>query len=267
MDAAIIGFAVGTGFALVENVDYLRNLGEARFLVWVVRGFGTAVLHATTAAIIAIAAKSLGDRFPERGWLVVVPGWIAAILLHSLFNHALVSPVLAAAMLLLVLPIVVISVFGRSERKTREWVGEGLDLDVELLGLVRSMHFGGTRLGRYLNELTSRFPGPVVADMFCLLQLELELAIRAKGMLMAREAGLELPSRRVDQGAARRARVPPASDRTDGPARASAAPDDERTRRLAPVPAEARRRVISRCRCSRSIGSSGFCTSRAGPSF
>ncbi len=193
VDAAIIGFAVGTGFALVENIDYLRTLGQARFIVWIVRGFGTAVLHATTAAIIAIAAKSLGDRFPERGWLVVVPGWIAAILLHSLFNHALVSPVFAAAVLLLVLPIVVIFVFGRSERKTREWVGDGLDLDVELLGLVRSMHFEGTRLGRYLQELTSRFPGPVVADMFCLLQLDLELAIRAKGMLMAREQGLELP--------------------------------------------------------------------------
>ena len=36
-------------------------------------------------------------------------------------------------------------------------------------------------------------PGPVVADMFCLLQLDLELAIRAKGMLMAREAGLSVP--------------------------------------------------------------------------
>ena len=118
VDAAIIGFAVGTGFALVENVDYLRNLGEARFLVWVVRGFGTAMLHATTAAIVAIAAKSLGDRFPERGWLVIVPGWIAAILLHSLFNHALVSPLLAAAMLLLVLPIVVIaSSAGASARR------------------------------------------------------------------------------------------------------------------------------------------------------
>jgi hypothetical protein len=30
--------------------------------------------------------------------------------------------------------------------------------------------------------------------MFCLLQLDLELSIRAKGMLMAREAGLEVPS-------------------------------------------------------------------------
>ena len=65
VDAAIIGFAVGTGFALVENVDYLRNLGEARFLVWVVRGFGTAMLHATTAAIIAIAAKSLAIATPS----------------------------------------------------------------------------------------------------------------------------------------------------------------------------------------------------------
>ena len=80
-----------------------------------------------------------------------------------------------------------------SERQTREWIGAGLDLDVELLQLVKSSHFGGTRLGRYLAELRSRFPGPVVADMFCLLQLDLELAIRAKGMLMAREAGLSVP--------------------------------------------------------------------------
>jgi hypothetical protein len=29
--------------------------------------------------------------------------------------------------------------------------------------------------------------------MFCLLQLELELGIRAKGMLMAREAGFDVP--------------------------------------------------------------------------
>lgn len=193
VDAAIVGFAIGAGFALVENVEYLRSLGQPRLLVWIARGFGTAVLHATTTAIVAITAKSLGDRFPDRGWLVVLPGWGVAVLLHSFFNHALVSPLLAAAVLLFVLPIVVILVFGRSERKTREWVGDGLDLDVELLGLVRSMHFGGTRLGRYLTELTSRFPGPVVADMFCLLQLDLELSIRAKGLLMAREAGLDVP--------------------------------------------------------------------------
>jgi hypothetical protein len=69
----------------------------------------------------------------------------------------------------------------------------GLDLDVELLNLVLSEDFGNTRLGLYLDELRSRFPGPVVADMFCLMRLELELGIRTKGMMLAREAGLDVP--------------------------------------------------------------------------
>jgi protease PrsW len=193
VDAAIVGFAIGTGFAVVENVEYLATLADWRPWLWVVRGFGTATLHALTTAIVAIAGKSLNDQFPERGLWVIVPGLVAAIALHAAFNHALVSPVLAAAILVLVLPLVVLLVFSRSEKKTREWVGDGLDLDVELLALVRSPEFGATRFGRYLDELRSRFPGPVVADMFCLLQLDLELAIRAKGLLMAREAGIDLP--------------------------------------------------------------------------
>ena len=196
VDAAIVGFAIGAGFAVVENIQYLQHLADRQIWVWIVRGFGTAILHALTTAIIAIGAKSLLDWRPDRPWLAVLAPWLGAVVLHSAFNHALVSPVLAAAILMLVLPLVVLAVFTVSERKTREWVGAGLDLDVELLQLVRSSEFGGTRFGRYLAELRSRFPGPVVADMFCLLQLDLELAIRAKGMLMAREAGLSVP---VDQ--------------------------------------------------------------------
>lgn len=193
VDAAILGFAIGAGFALVENVQYLRTLQEQSVWVWVTRGFGTALLHGLTTAVVAIGAKSLHDRYPHRAGLAVLPGLAVAMILHSVFNHAVVSLALQASMLIFVLPLVVLAVFGRSERKTREWVGDGLDLDVELLGLVRSAHFGTTRLGRYLNELKARFPGPVVADMFCLLQLDLELAIRAKGLLMAREAGLNMP--------------------------------------------------------------------------
>jgi RsiW-degrading membrane proteinase PrsW (M82 family) len=193
VDAAIVGFAIGTGFALVENIEYLLTLTDTRIWVWFARGFGAAFVHASAAAIIAVLAKALSDRYPSRGALVLVPGWAVAVALHATYNRALVSPVLAAAVLLLVVPLVVLAVFDRSERLTREWIGDGLDLDVELLALIRSTHFGTTRLGRYLTELGSRFPGPVVADMFCLLQVELELAIRAKGMLMAREAGLDVP--------------------------------------------------------------------------
>ncbi|MGH2567850.1 MAG: PrsW family glutamic-type intramembrane protease, partial [Bacteroidota bacterium] len=53
VDAALFGFAVGAGFAFVENVTYLRSLPHATLFVWVIRGFGTAVMHGGTTAIFA----------------------------------------------------------------------------------------------------------------------------------------------------------------------------------------------------------------------
>ena len=61
VDAAIIGFAIGAGFALVENIDYLQRLAQASPIVWMVRGFGTAVLHATTPYRGAREATGLAD--------------------------------------------------------------------------------------------------------------------------------------------------------------------------------------------------------------
>ena len=193
VDAAILGFAVGTGFAVVENLDYLRQLADRRLILWVVRGFGPALLHGTSTALFAILAKSLVDRHAERRGLAIAAALSAAIAFHSLFNHFPMPPIMAALVLLVALPTIVTIVFSRSERATREWVGEGMDLDVELLGLLTSPAFGRTRLGSYLVQLRDRFPGPVVADMFCLLRIELELGIRAKGMLMARQEGVALP--------------------------------------------------------------------------
>ena len=110
-----------------------------------------------------------------------------------MYNHFPLPPLIAAGVLVVGLPLLMTVVFTRSERVTRAWVGEGMDLDLELLRMLMSADFGTSRLGLYLRELRARFPGVVVADMFCLLRLELELAIRAKGMLMAREAGFEVP--------------------------------------------------------------------------
>jgi RsiW-degrading membrane proteinase PrsW (M82 family) len=194
VDAAIQGFAVGTGFALVENMEYLRALGGASLILWLVRGMGAAVLHGATTSILAMLGKSVSDRYPERGALAAAPGAAVAVAIHSAFNHALVSPLLAALVLLLVLPIVVVLVFERSEKVTREWLGAGFDLDLELLKLILSGDFTSTRLGAYLQSLKASFPGEVVADMLCLLRIELELSMRAKGMLMAREVGLEAPA-------------------------------------------------------------------------
>lgn len=194
VDAALVGFAVGTGFALVENIHYLRALPHEHFALWLVRGFGPALLHGALTAVFAMLARGLTERHPDRGAIALVPALALPVALHSVFNHFPMPPIVQTCVLLVALPAVVTFAFERSERATREWVGEGMDLDVELLKLVTSPSFGQTRLGQYLVELRDHFPGPVVADMFCLLRVELELAIRAKGMLMAREAGLEVPA-------------------------------------------------------------------------
>lgn len=190
VDAAIHGFAVGAGFALVENVEYLGALATPNLLVWVVRGFGTAVLHGASTAIFALVTKGLAERHPAAGPLVALPGGLAAVLLHSAYNHFVLPPLASTALLLATLPPLVILAFERSEGATREWLGLGMDTDVELLQSIRTGEIAQTRVGAYLRSLTARFPGPEVADMLCLLRIQLELSIRAKGLLLAREAGL-----------------------------------------------------------------------------
>lgn len=195
VDAGIHGFAAGAGFALVENAYYAGS-GAQGIGVWVVRGLGTAVMHGSATAITAITAKSLTERHGvSLRWFA--PGLLAAAAIHSVYNHFLVNPLVSAAAIVATMPFVVAVVFERSERATEAWLGEGLDRDVELLELIESGAFRATHAGEYLESLRQHFSGPVVADMLCHLQLHLELGLRAKGLLLARAAGIDLP---VDPG-------------------------------------------------------------------
>jgi PrsW family intramembrane metalloprotease len=136
VDAAILGFATGTGFALVENIVYLGSIPEAGLVVWIVRGLGTAMLQGATTSVFAIIAKSILDREQDRLALAFAPGLGAAIMIHSAFNHRLLPPMAQTLVLLIVQPLLVLFVFQRSEQATRDWIGPGLDLDVGLLNLV-----------------------------------------------------------------------------------------------------------------------------------
>jgi RsiW-degrading membrane proteinase PrsW (M82 family) len=193
VDAAVLGFAVGTGFALFENLSYLQTLRDATLTLWFVRGLGTAMLQGATTSIFAMLSKTYADQRRDRIALAFAPGWAAAVVIHSTFNHRLLPAVAQTLVLLVTLPLVMLWIFSRSERSTREWIGAGLDLDIELLSLVASETFVVTQFGRYLQELRARMPGPIVADMFCLLRLELELSVQAKALLLARQAGVDVP--------------------------------------------------------------------------
>ena len=193
VDAAIIGFAVGAGFAAVENIHYFVALEENGVAMWVVRGFGTALMHGSVSAMVAIISKQLVERHGRSRPWVFLPGLTLATILHSAFNHFFIAPTLTTVLILVVLPGFFVAVFHFSETRTREWLGIGFDTDSELLEIITAGRASDSRIGAYLVELRERFPPPTVVDMVCLLRLRLELSIRAKGILLAREAGFEVP--------------------------------------------------------------------------
>ncbi|MGH7741185.1 MAG: PrsW family glutamic-type intramembrane protease, partial [Candidatus Eiseniibacteriota bacterium] len=193
VDAGIIGFAIGTGFAILENFYYAGTIGASSLLIWLVRGLGTAIMHGSATAVVGIITKNLVDRNPKGHWYLYLPGLALAIFAHSTFNHLSHNPLLATAFLLVVMPLLLFLVFEYSERATREWLGSGLDLDMELLEQINSGEVMETRVGGYLHSLKEHFPGEMVADMLCLVRIQLELSTRAKGLLLARAAGLDLP--------------------------------------------------------------------------
>ncbi len=193
VDAAIQGFAIGAGFAAAENIFYLWMRPDADLSFWIIRGFGTAMMHGGVTAIAGILTQPFLERrkLPLLG--AVLPGLAAAVVLHSLFNHFLLDPRLMTVLILIVFPLLIVVVFRESEQRTRRWLGIGFDSDQALLEMVTTGVLAENRIGTYLQSLQGRFPGAVVADMLCYLRLHLELSVQAKGMLLMREAGFKVP--------------------------------------------------------------------------
>jgi RsiW-degrading membrane proteinase PrsW (M82 family) len=192
VDAAIFGVAVGAGFAMVENLFYLQSLADAHVGVWIVRGFGTAVMHGGVQAIFAVMLVAISDRRGRTDLNALVPALLAAAVIHSIFNHFVWPPLYQTLAQMMALPPLMWAVFRSSEKAVEGWLGAGFDADAELLELINSGRFGGSPVGNYLEQLRSRFRGEVVADLLCYLRLHVELALRAKGVLMMREGGFEV---------------------------------------------------------------------------
>jgi len=193
VDAAIAGFAIGTGFALVENLYYLASRSHTLLPVAVIRGFGTAIMHGGTAAVLAMISNTLYERRPSGGLHLLLPGFLAAVALHTGYNYLLVRPALATLATLLVLPLVIYLVFDHSEKILRNWIEVDLESDVQLLESISAGTFLGSNSGHYLQALRDRFQGEQLADMLCYLRVHGELAVRAKGILLLRESGLPEP--------------------------------------------------------------------------
>jgi len=189
VDTAISGFAVGAGFAVLENLTYIPDLSTAGIFTSAIRGLGTAMMHGGTTAIFGIVSVNLSEIRASRSWMVLAPGLAIAVTIHELYNQPLWRPVAAAVVVLVALPMVMSFIFWRSEKALERWLGAKLDKDIDLLQMIATGTFSDSHAGRYLQSLESTFSLEVLGDMLSYLHLCLELSARAKGDLLRREMG------------------------------------------------------------------------------
>jgi RsiW-degrading membrane proteinase PrsW (M82 family) len=192
IDAGILGFAVGAGFSFVENIYYLATVHDAHYGVWLVRGFGTAIMHGGATALFAIIAEVMTERHLKMNPLLYLPGLIVAFLLHSIFNHFPISPILAAAVTLLILPTILFLLFERNETTIHNFLEMDFAAHRRLLKQIRHGEFSGCEAGRFLRDMKDKLAGPVAEEMIRYFCLHTELVLSAESILLAREQGIDM---------------------------------------------------------------------------
>ena len=189
IDGAIYGFAIGAGFSIIENIFYLDTLTSNNILLWIVRGFGTAIMHGGTISIMAIIVMNSINR-KKSIFKAFILGWLIAIAIHYLFNLFMFVPVITTLTILIILPLIMMIIFEVSENSLRTWLDIEFDSEVKLLRMIKKGKLSETKSGSYLLSIKHHFSKVIVFDMLSYISLYLELSIRAKSNLLLKETGL-----------------------------------------------------------------------------
>lgn len=190
IDAGIYGFAVGAGFATLENIWFLSVTPDLNLINCMIRGLGTAIMHSGTTALLSIFI--IGALNAERKITTgLIPGLILACLIHSAYNHFYLLPFFQTLLILIIIPAILIFIFQINEKQLHKWLEIEFFNEAELLNSMKKGEFAKSKSGKYLASLKEHFPGEMIIDMYCLITLYLELSIKSKRNILLSEC--ELP--------------------------------------------------------------------------
>ena len=196
LDAAIAGFAVGAGFSMVENLWYLFTLTDANVSAWLVRGFGTAVMHGGATALFAVISHEMTERQAEAvathyrfNPVLFLPGLAVAIVAHSFFNHFPGQPLAIMALTLLLAPATLFLTLARSDSATQKWLKADADAHHGALEDIRAGRFAQSEAAQAIRQLASRVSGVSEAELLAYVELKTELVLRAEQLILASQSG------------------------------------------------------------------------------
>ena len=198
LDAIISGVAVGAGFSVVENVVYLMRFPDLPPSVWLVRGLGTAVMHGAALAILATIAHELAER-ETRGAtgdydfnpLWFVPGFIAAVAIHTLFNQFPDRPMVALLGTVTMAPLALIAIFRFGAGEAQRWLAADREAHSALLQTLSAGQFPDDPGGRRLAAFAARSGGRTGHSIHEYSHLLARLVLAAENTLLDQSAAAD----------------------------------------------------------------------------
>ena len=196
LDAVIAGFAIGAGFSVVENIIYLLHFPDYGAGTWLVRGFGTAVMHGATLAVLAAIAHQFAERenreaaseFDFRLWWFV-PGYLAAVALHTAFNQFPDRPLIAMLGAIVVAPLTLIGIFYVGSHEAHGWLVVEMAEHRAALDALRSGRWPDGPAGQKIAALAARLDEEGAKRVRRYWELQTWLVAEAEETMLEEAAG------------------------------------------------------------------------------
>jgi RsiW-degrading membrane proteinase PrsW (M82 family) len=190
IDAAIYGFAIGAGFSLIENIFYIGLLKDQNLLVWFVRGTGTAIMHGACTSIASIILISFQQTKSNLFYFISL---FVASTIHIFYNSFFFNPLISVSIVLIGFTLTLMFLFNYNQISIEKWIKSEFDSEIELLQYIKSGNLSGSQVGKYILSIKDKFSSFIIFDMICLVNLNLELSIRAKTNMMLKQNNLLIP--------------------------------------------------------------------------
>ena len=163
LDAVISGFAIGAGFSVIENIVYLTRFPDLAPTVSMVRGLGTAVMHGSAVAVLAATAHEFAER-ENRGsvaefncnLLWFLPGYLAAVAIHTAFNQFPDQPMMAMIATLAIAPFLIMGMFRFGAVEAQKWLSQEREVHRKALAAWKSGGYPEDGSGRRIAALVAR---------------------------------------------------------------------------------------------------------------
>lgn len=194
LDAGLAGFAVGAGFAVSENAWFLFAHPDSNLSAWIIRGFGTAIMHGGSTALMAVASDELllnKDSKDARTYrfnpFVFIPGIVGAIVLHGFYNHFATEPWSLMVITMVVAPALLFVVFLRDEKVVNKWLAIE---SAEHKNLLISLE-NGTFYETPEHNL-EHLPEDTRTTLKQYLAKKVEMLIRGEDLITAKQMGIDV---------------------------------------------------------------------------